>query len=307
MATTARQLFLPFAGMRPVGAATAPLFSRSTLSFAGLPTAASRRFFSFSSPLAPLSTPFYSRRITAGPGVSALSQQTRGMSGGHDEYPPELTRGAKDTLNIPVGGEGLYARGSGAGSPMLFVMQWDRPTWQPVWEDEHQVIPRDGFGVPAQIPPEVSQHIKHVYYVPPQFFPFLKKLADDTPSLQPFMYKLIKGDFTYDDYEEMFYKFAKPLKIYRNQIPMPYRTPEEMAREAEVAWEGAWLSYRQKVLASYNTAMFFREYLFGALIGVYCAFLFLDQHRQYRLDMKLFYLEAPEHKINWVVPRGDLV
>ncbi|CBZ53275.1 conserved hypothetical protein [Neospora caninum Liverpool] len=225
----------------------------------------------------------------------------------HEEYPPELTRGAKDSLNIPVGGEGLYARGTGAGSPMLFVMQWDRPTWQPVWEDEHQVIPRDGFGVPAQIPPEVSQHFKHVYYVPPQFFPFLKKLADDTPSLQPFMYKLIKGDFTYDDYEEMFYKFAKPLKIYRNQIPMPYRTPEEVAREEEVAWEGAWLSYRQKVLSSYNTAMFFREYLFGALIGVYCAFLFLDQHRQYRVDMKLFYLEAPENKVNWVVPRGDLV
>lgn len=190
---------------------------------------------------------------------------------------------------------------------MLFVMQWDRPTWQPLWEDEHEFIPRDGYGVPAHIPPEVSQHFKHVYFVPPQFFPFLKKVADDTPALQPFMYKLIKGDFTHDDYEEMFYKFAKPLKIYRNQIPMPYRTPEEQAREAEVAWEGAWLSYRQRVLASYNTAMFFREYIFGGLIGIYLSYLFLDNQRQYRLDMKLFYLEAPEHKINWVKPRGDLV
>lgn len=106
------------------------------------------------------------------------------------------------------------------------------------------------FSVPAQLPPEVSQHIKHVYYVPPQFYPFLKKLGEDTPALQPYTQKLIKGELTYDDYEEMFYKFAKPLKIYRNQIPMPYRTPEEIQREEEVAWEGAWLTYRQKVLSS---------------------------------------------------------
>lgn len=29
---------------------------------------------------------------------------------------------------------------------------------------------------------------------------------------------------TFDDYEEMFYQFAKPLKIHRPLIPMPYRT-----------------------------------------------------------------------------------
>eukprot|EP00928_Gymnodinium_smaydae_P024629 TRINITY_DN19873_c0_g2_i1.p1 TRINITY_DN19873_c0_g2~~TRINITY_DN19873_c0_g2_i1.p1 ORF type:complete len:479 (+),score=59.34 TRINITY_DN19873_c0_g2_i1:41-1477(+) len=33
---------------------------------------------------------------------------------------------------------------------------------------------------------------------------------------------------------------------------------------------------------------------------------YVQGHRQYRIDMKLFYLEAPEHKINWVKPRGDL-
>ena len=35
---------------------------------------------------------------------------------------------------------------------------------------------------------------------------------------------------TFDDYEEMFYKNAKPLKVYRSRIPLPYRTDEEIAR-----------------------------------------------------------------------------
>ncbi|PHJ22950.1 hypothetical protein CSUI_003199 [Cystoisospora suis] len=265
---------------------------------------------SFASPSSPFLSRYNSFSGVRPSLISSSMQQCRSMSGGsghHDDCPPELTRGTKNSMDIPVGGEGQYSRGGNLGSPMLFVMRYDRPTWQPIWEEEYDVMPRDGFGVPAQIPPEVSQHIKHVYYVPPQFYPFLKKLGEDTPSLQPYTQKLIKGELTYDDYEEMFYKFAKPLKIYRNQIPMPYRTAEEMQREEEVAWEGAWLSYRQKVLSRYNTAMFFREYIFGSLLGIYFAWLFLDQHRQYRLDMKLFYLEAPENKINWVKPRGDLV
>lgn len=83
--------------------------------------------------------------------------------------------------------------------------------------------------------------------MPPQYFPFLKKLGDDTPQLMAFMEKLIKGEFTRQDYEEMFYRFAKPLKVYRRQMITPYRTVEEMTRNAEVAWEGAWLSYRQRV------------------------------------------------------------
>lgn len=103
--------------------------------------------------------------------------------------------------------------------------------------------------VPAHIPPEVSTKIKHVFHVPPQFYPFLKKLGDDTPALRPYMEKLIKGELTFEDYEDMFYRFAKPAKIYRRQIPEPYRTPEEIEREQEVAWEGAWLSYRQRVLS----------------------------------------------------------
>lgn len=42
------------------------------------------------------------------------------------------------------------------------------------------------------------------------------------------------GDMTYDDYEEMFYKFAKPLKIYRSRLPLPYRTDEEISQEKYV-------------------------------------------------------------------------
>lgn len=86
-----------------------------------------------------------------------------------------------------------------------------------------------------------------MYYVPPQYFPFLKKLGDETPSLMPFMEKLINGQFTRLDYEEMFYSFAKPLRVFRRQMIMPYRTVEEMTKSPEVDWEGAWLSYRQRV------------------------------------------------------------
>ncbi len=32
----------------------------------------------------------------------------------------------------------------------------------------------------------------------------------------------------------MFYKNAKPLKVYRSRIPLPYRTEDEVARSAEV-------------------------------------------------------------------------
>ena len=34
------------------------------------------------------------------------------------------------------------------------------------------------------------------------------------------------------------------LRIHRPLIPMPYRTAEEMKKSEEVAWEGAWLSFR---------------------------------------------------------------
>jgi len=146
-----------------------------------------------------------------------------------------------------------------------------------------------------------------VYYVPPQFYAFLKKLGDDTPALKPYMDQLINGEMTFDAYEEMFYKFAKPLKIYRRQIPMPFRTAEEQKRTEEVSWEGAWLSYRQRVLGEYQTNVYLREYVLGMIIGTFFAYLWADAQRQYRIDMKLFYLEAPEHKINWVKPRGDLV
>ncbi|KAF8818065.1 hypothetical protein IE077_002199 [Cardiosporidium cionae] len=203
--------------------------------------------------------------------------------------------------------EGINRSEGLIGSPTMFMIKHDRPGWQPLVEDEHEVIPRDEFGVPATIPPEVSSTIRHVYHIPPQFYPFLKKIGDDTPQLRPYMEKLIKGDLTFNEYEEMFYKFAKPLKIYRNQIPLPYRSAEEQARHEEVNWESAWFSYRQRILADFRTHMYGREYLMGILIGVFFGWLWVDAHRQYRIDMKLFYLEAPEHKINWVKPRGDLI
>ena len=63
-------------------------------------------------------------------------------------------------------------------------------------------MPRDEFGVPAHIPPEISTTIRHTYYIPPQYYPFLKKLGDDTPELKPWMDKLMNGEMTFDDYEE---------------------------------------------------------------------------------------------------------
>ena len=62
------------------------------------------------------------------------------------KYPEGLERGLKDTTNIPVGGENLYRRVGGPGYPMMFDVKYDKPTWQPLWEDEHEVIPRDGYG-----------------------------------------------------------------------------------------------------------------------------------------------------------------
>eukprot|EP00922_Rhytidocystis_sp_ex-Travisia-forbesii_P031525 GHVS01046653.1.p1 GENE.GHVS01046653.1~~GHVS01046653.1.p1 ORF type:complete len:268 (+),score=40.13 GHVS01046653.1:27-806(+) len=213
----------------------------------------------------------------------------------------------EDDPYYPAEGKGLYRRVGGPGYPMMFVINYDKPSWQPLWEDEQEVMPRDAFGIPALIPPELSTKIKHVYHVPPQFYPFLKKLGDDTAALKPYTDMLMHGKMTFDDYEEMFYKFVKPLKIYRKLIPMPYRTPAEMAKSEEVQWEGNWLAFRQKVAQDYFTQMKIREYITGLLIGGFAGWVWVDCHRQYRIDMKLFYLEAPEHKLNWVVPRGDLV
>lgn len=153
------------------------------------------------------------------------------------------------------------------GYPYHYVTYFDDPNYDCEADFEFEEIPRDEFGVPAHIPPEVCEsprlttalfvspfsatQIRHTYYVPPQYFPFLKKLGDDTPELKPYtdkvtrlvllpictpydvavLYQLIMGDMTYDDYEEMFYKFAKPLKIYRHRIPLPYRTVDEIKQE----------------------------------------------------------------------------
>merc|ERR1711879_580612 len=95
-------------------------------------------------------------------------------------------------------------------------------------------------------------------------------------------------------------------KIHRPFIPLPYRTEEEIAKSDEVAWEGAWLSFRQRVLGDYTTRVYLRDYLFSMFLGWYFAWLYIQGHKQYRVDMKLFYLEAPEHKINWIKPRGEI-
>mmetsp|Transcript_19352 Transcript_19352/g.55496 ORF Transcript_19352/g.55496 Transcript_19352/m.55496 type:complete len:245 (+) Transcript_19352:87-821(+) len=192
------------------------------------------------------------------------------------------------------------------GWPVMYQISYDKPGWTPEMELEYDVMPRDEFGVPAHIPPELSTTIRHTYYVPPQYYPFLKKLGDDTPELKPYMDKLINGELTFEDYEEMFYAFAKPLKIHRPRVAMPYRTAEEIKKTDEVFWEGAWLSFRQRVIGDYYSRHYFRDFIGGMALGLYFAWLFVQAHRQYRIDMKLFYLEAPEHKINWVKPRGDL-
>jgi hypothetical protein len=171
---------------------------------------------------------------------------------------------------------------------------------------EYEVMPRDEFGVPAHIPPELSTEIKHTYYVPPQYYPFLKKLGEDTPEMKPFMDKLINGEMTFEDYETMFYQFAKPLKIYRNQIPMPYRSAEEVKKTEEVHWEGAWLSFRERVLGDYNGRISSRDFFFAMALGALFGGVYIQRCKQYRKDMKLFYVAAPECKINWVKPRGDL-
>merc|ERR1712107_604782 len=183
------------------------------------------------------------------------------------------------------------------GWPVMWHITYDKPDWDPEMELEYDVMPRDEFGVPAHIPPELSTTIRHTYYIPPQYYPFLKKLGDDTPELKPYTDKLMNGEMTFDDYEEMFYAFAKPLKIHRPQIRMPYRTAEEIQKQDEIAWEGAWLSFRQRVLGDYTSRHYLSDFMAGMALGLFFAWVYIQGHRQYRIDMKLFYLEAPEHKI----------
>lgn len=191
------------------------------------------------------------------------------------------------------------------GWPMMWKTQYDKP-WYPGRILEWEVMPRDGFGVPAQIPPDLSTIIQHTFYIPPDYYPFLKKLGDDDPNIKPYMDKLIMGELTWANYEEMFYKSAKPLKVYRSRLPMPYRTEAEELKEAEMHWESKWLSYRQRVLAEYMTRFIMRQFITAILVGLWTCQLWMTQVQYYQEDMKLYYIEAPEHKINWVVPRGDL-
>ncbi|CAK0894615.1 unnamed protein product, partial [Prorocentrum cordatum] len=89
------------------------------------------------------------------------------------------------------------------GWPVMYAIIYDKPGWDPELELEYDVMPRDEFGVPAHIPQELSTTIRHTYYIPPQYYPFLQKLGHDTPELKPYMDKLMNGEMTFDDYEEL--------------------------------------------------------------------------------------------------------
>eukprot|EP00916_Digyalum_oweni_P008717 GHVL01014545.1.p1 GENE.GHVL01014545.1~~GHVL01014545.1.p1 ORF type:complete len:250 (+),score=18.58 GHVL01014545.1:63-812(+) len=203
-------------------------------------------------------------------------------------------------------GIAAYSSPPGGGWASTYIITTIRPDWKPIKEVEYETAPRDEMGVPVQIPPEVSTKIRQCYSVRPQFFPFIKKLGDDTPAIKPYTDKLIRGELTFIEFEEMFYKCTKPLKIYRELLNMPFRTAEEQAKSEEVDWEGYWLSYRQRIRGDYSIKHQTRHWLVGLGIGIYWMHLWVQANRQYRIDMKLFYIEAPEHKINWVLPRGDI-
>jgi len=223
----------------------------------------------------------------------------------------QLLRNALRTTR-PFGARGIAtspARHVGLvkGYPLTFIYSTDKHyNWDPIFDRDYTTMTRDEWGVPVSIPPELSTAIKHTYYVPPQYYPFLKKLGDDDPDMKPYMDKLIMGELGFYDYEEMFYKFAKPLRITRSRFPMPYRTPEECANTRRTEWESAWLCFRHRVYNDYTSQVWYRDAILGQVLGMFVAFLWLDTQIYMREDMKLFYLEAPEHKINWVPARGDL-
>ena len=104
----------------------------------------------------------------------------------------------------------------------------------------------------------------------------------------------------------MFYKASKPLQINRKRFPLPYRTEGEEKLTQVVDWESALFSFQQRVWGEYLTAYFMTDFLVSLFFGLWCGQILITQAVYYREDMKLYYVEAPEHKINWIVPRGDL-
>jgi len=189
--------------------------------------------------------------------------------------------------------------------PFMWTGQTDKPMYSDRYV-EWEIMPRDIYGTPAHIPPDLRALIPYTYYVPPSYYPFLKRIGDETPELKPWMDKLIKGQLTHEDYEELFYKNAKPIKVHRSRIPQPYRTEEEMKSSGEVQWESNWSTFRQRVAGEYIATQIVRDYLVAFLLGLWGVQTYATWFAVYNDDMRLFYLEAPEHKINWVVPRGDV-
>jgi len=184
-------------------------------------------------------------------------------------------------------------------------MSYDRPV--NVDKDlEYEMIPRDAFGVPAHIPPDLSTNILHTYAVPPEYYPALKRFGDENPSHKVWFDKLIHGELSYLEYEEMFYRASKPLKTNRKRIPLGFRTAEEETRHEEVNWDGVMRSFQQRAWGEYLTYYVATDLLFSIIFGLWVSQLWVSQVIYYREDMKLFYVEAPEHKIWWLNPRGDL-
>ena len=53
-----------------------------------------------------------------------------------------------------------------SGSPTFYHTTWDRDFDPYVEEDNNPEIPRNEYGVPAHIPPEIGQSIKHAVCIP---------------------------------------------------------------------------------------------------------------------------------------------
>eukprot|EP01068_Selenidium_serpulae_P016872 Selendium_serpulae@DN6331_c4_g1_i4.p2 len=137
---------------------------------------------------------------------SWLTQPRRHIRGFKGTFPD-----VQDPVSFHEGSPSRQQWGMGPGSPMMYYVSATNPHWQPEWDADHSTMPRDEFGVPASIPPEVASDIRHVYHLPPQFYPALKKWGDDTPELKPFLDSLMNGQMDKEQFEQMFYSFAQPL------------------------------------------------------------------------------------------------
>ena len=52
----------------------------------------------------------------------------------------------------------------GSCAKVMWTNIYDKPGWDTDLELEYDVMPRDEFGVPAHIPPEISTTIRHTSF-----------------------------------------------------------------------------------------------------------------------------------------------